>query len=245
MTTGTHVTNLVQKQRSSVGQLELALTCLMGVGKRALFVTKQFTFQQRFADRRAIDGNQHFITTIAQIVDHLSDHFLAGSIFARDQNRQISPRDFGDGLFQVLNFETVANQVNFFGRDFGHVPFRCNQLFDMPSLINCDHGMGCQLSQRGFIAAGKVPFQTVDQFESSDGFARLVNQRNAQQVSCFKAQLRIDFPMDHLLLIRHVIIDSLSRARFDNLPHQSSRCRNPQLTRFNTKRRFSNQSLLR
>ena len=52
------VADFVQKQRAAGGQFEFAGSRFVGVGKGALFVTEQFAFQQRFGDRRAVDGDE-------------------------------------------------------------------------------------------------------------------------------------------------------------------------------------------
>src|SRR5579863_7582532 len=48
------LSDLVEEKRASVGQFDLAFFLRHGPGECTLFVAEQFTFQQRFCDRRTI-----------------------------------------------------------------------------------------------------------------------------------------------------------------------------------------------
>ncbi len=53
-----HLADLVQKQRSPVGGLDPAHAALHRAGKCAARVAEQFGFEQRFRNRRAVDGDK-------------------------------------------------------------------------------------------------------------------------------------------------------------------------------------------
>jgi len=65
---GRHVADLVEKQRAAVALLELAYAPLVRAGERALFVSKQLAFQQRFGDRRTIDRQKRPLRSLAELV---------------------------------------------------------------------------------------------------------------------------------------------------------------------------------
>ena len=57
-----------------------------GPGERALHMSKQFAFQQRRRQRRAIAGQKGIVAAAAELMDGPHDHFLAGAAFAGDQH---------------------------------------------------------------------------------------------------------------------------------------------------------------
>ena len=61
----------------------------MGIGESPLFVSKQFTFQQRFGDRSAIHGDKRPVAAGAEIMNRLAYHFFAGAVFTQDEHGQI------------------------------------------------------------------------------------------------------------------------------------------------------------
>ena len=90
------VADLVEKQRAAGGQLELALAAFVGVGEGPFLVAEQFAFQQRFGNRRAVDGDERLVAAAAEVVNRLADDFLAGAVFAQDQNRPDRCRPRGE-----------------------------------------------------------------------------------------------------------------------------------------------------
>jgi len=52
-----HIADLVEKDRSAVGQLEFALALLERPGEGPFFVTEQFAFHQRFGNGCAVDND--------------------------------------------------------------------------------------------------------------------------------------------------------------------------------------------
>src|SRR5205807_4096647 len=63
-----HLADLVQQQGTLVGQLKKAPFLRSSVGKSALFVSKKLTFEQRFRDRSAVNGQKWFRLPQALIV---------------------------------------------------------------------------------------------------------------------------------------------------------------------------------
>ena len=58
----------------------------MGAGKGTAPVAKEFCFEQRFRDGRAVDVNEGLIPTLTVVVDGSRNQFLTGSSGARNQN---------------------------------------------------------------------------------------------------------------------------------------------------------------
>ena len=58
-----HVTDLIEKQRASLGLFEAATAHGLRAGKCATFMTKQLTFQQLFGNGCGIDGNKRTVGT--------------------------------------------------------------------------------------------------------------------------------------------------------------------------------------
>jgi hypothetical protein len=52
--------DFVQKDGAAFGRFELALFLCDGAGERALFVAEELAFEQGFAERGAVDGDERF-----------------------------------------------------------------------------------------------------------------------------------------------------------------------------------------
>ena len=81
-----HLADFVQQQRAVLRHLEAAGAPLGGARERALLVAEQFAFDQRFRQRRAIDGDKRSLPPRAQRVHGARHQFLAGAAFAGDQH---------------------------------------------------------------------------------------------------------------------------------------------------------------
>src|SRR6266851_5518130 len=90
---GRHVANLVQKDRSSVGELEAAYSAIGGASESAFLVTKQFAFDKTTRKCGAIHLDQRPIPALAIRVHCARDQLLSSASLAENQNRRIGARD--------------------------------------------------------------------------------------------------------------------------------------------------------
>ena len=72
-------------------------------GERALLVAEQLALEQRLGERSAVDAQQRLTGALRRGVDHLGEHFLAGSGLAEQQDRQIACRDARCELMHVAH----------------------------------------------------------------------------------------------------------------------------------------------
>ena len=134
----------------------------MGIGESTFFVTEEFAFKQRFTDRRAVDRNEHFVTTTTEVVDHLGDDFFTRSVFTRDQNRQLGIGNALDRCFKFGNAIRFADQVHFIGGLRGNSSANGLEMFDVLRCVDRDRCVRRKFFQGRFIAVGKVAFVTVN-----------------------------------------------------------------------------------
>ena len=93
---GAHVADLVEEDRAAVDLLELADVTLIRAGEGSFFVTEEFAFEQRFGQRRTVDGKKRFLAALAVVIDGSRDQFFAGAAFAEDQHRGVLRGDSAD-----------------------------------------------------------------------------------------------------------------------------------------------------
>ena len=74
-----HITNLVEKERPAIGNLELSLLLVQRGRKRALLVPEELTFEQPVDQAGRVDGDQWFIGTRTSGVNGLCDQLLPRS----------------------------------------------------------------------------------------------------------------------------------------------------------------------
>jgi hypothetical protein len=100
---GPQVADLVEIERTALGQLEASEPPLVGVGERAALVAEQLGLEQRGRDRRARDGDERLAGPAAVVVDRARDHLLAGAGLTPQQDADLGPRDAPDGLVDLLH----------------------------------------------------------------------------------------------------------------------------------------------
>ena len=85
--------DLVEKQRTAVGQLELAELAAGGAGERAAFVTEQLGFEDLGRNRRAVDRQEALLAAVGVLVDRVGNQLLAGTGLTDDQHVRPRRRD--------------------------------------------------------------------------------------------------------------------------------------------------------
>ena len=81
-----HVADLVQEERSAVGQEELALLVLDGVGRVALEVAEELAFDQLVGEGGAVDLDEALVAAPALLMDEAGDELLARPVLAGEED---------------------------------------------------------------------------------------------------------------------------------------------------------------
>ena len=103
--------NLVEKQGSIIGGLQLSLPHPDGAGVCPLLMSEEFAFEQGFGDCGAVDGDKGPFVSRAALVDGACDNFFAGAALSADQHGGIALRDAGDELLQLSNLAAFADEA--------------------------------------------------------------------------------------------------------------------------------------
>ena len=110
-----HVTDFVQKNRTTMTLLELANAPPLGASERPFFVTEEFALQQLFWDRCAVEGQEWGFGPRAVLVNGLGDQFLARSALTRNQDGERLVRNPANRLVNLLHCRARADD-DFRGR---------------------------------------------------------------------------------------------------------------------------------
>jgi hypothetical protein len=78
--------DLVEEQRAALGQADHAAAGGLGVGESASHVAEEFGLEDGVGYGAAIDGDERFAATIAEIVDGARGEFLAGASLTTQQH---------------------------------------------------------------------------------------------------------------------------------------------------------------
>src|SRR4030067_303628 len=81
-----HLSDLVEKERSSLGHLKDAPFGRNGARKGALFIPEEFRFDEVLRQRRAVDADKRRLARRAFVMDDLCDEGFAGARLAGDQH---------------------------------------------------------------------------------------------------------------------------------------------------------------
>src|SRR5664280_2243035 len=91
---GWNFADLVEQDRSAVGQFKPAFALGKRAGEGALFMAEKLAFDQVFGNGGAIDSYERGIGARAFAVKSAGDQFLASAAFALNQHRGQGARDF-------------------------------------------------------------------------------------------------------------------------------------------------------
>ena len=80
-------------------------------GERAAHVAKQFALEQRFDNRRAIDGDESALAPRPETMERLGDQLLARAGFSGDQHRSRVRRETPHRIEQLLHARTSTDQA--------------------------------------------------------------------------------------------------------------------------------------
>ena len=104
-----HVTDFVEKQRSSMRLLEFAFFFRGGAGKRALTVAKHLAFDQIFRDGGAVDLDEGLVFAQALRVHRTRDQFFSRPRLAIDEHAPVGWGHESNLLSQRFHGHAVAD----------------------------------------------------------------------------------------------------------------------------------------
>ena len=121
---------------------------------------------------RAVDGDKRLVAPMAEVMDRLGDHLLAGAVFAQDQHRQVGVGHAANRRAQGLDRRAFADRA-------AHPAAACSVInrrdFSRSSAfldVFQRHGrLGRQLDERRQIVIGEVALLLVDRLESPEQLA--------------------------------------------------------------------------
>ena len=117
--------NLVQQDRPSVRELKPAVPPLRGPGEGPFFVPKKLAFNQRLGNRRAVYPDERFFSAPTVPVNLIGHEFLAGPVFAVNEDGGIGAGDFLDEFAQPVHGGAVPDQFafadGFLNEEIGHL----------------------------------------------------------------------------------------------------------------------------
>ena len=102
--------DLVQEERTPVGQLEPAFARFVGAGESALFVAEQFAFDQPLGQGCTVRFNEGLVAPGAVVVDCPRHKFFPRTALPGDQHRGTAVRHHPDALENILHHFALANQ---------------------------------------------------------------------------------------------------------------------------------------
>src|SRR6202023_3417460 len=89
----TDIPDFIQEKCSAIGQLEPTSFLHECAGERALFMPKEFDFDQPGRNSGAIQSNERALATRTAVVNGPSEHFLPGPGLAMQQHGRACWRD--------------------------------------------------------------------------------------------------------------------------------------------------------
>src|SRR5260370_38558363 len=94
-----NLSDFIQKNSASVGNLEAANALRDGSRESTSFVSEQLAFQQTGRNRRTVEFDEGFRAAWAQVLNCARDQVLARARFSVDEHRRVCWRD-GFHVFQ-------------------------------------------------------------------------------------------------------------------------------------------------
>src|SRR3990172_11874747 len=126
----THLCNLVQKHRPTMGDLEEPGLVRHGPRERPFDVPEQLTLQQRFRNASAIDGEEGAISPGARAMDGSRNQLFPFPPLPGDQDGAVQPSDLADQLIQLDHLRASADDP----AELGLLQNRC---LGGPTLLFC------------------------------------------------------------------------------------------------------------
>ncbi len=202
-------------------------------------MTEQFTFEQRFGQRRAVHSDERLAFAAAQIVNTAGHHFLARTVLAQYQYGQLRVSNARHGGTKSLNRRTLADPLHAGRGRIGDLVTRFQQMLVLPGVFQQPRRVRGHLNQRRLVVVGEISRAFVDQFKRAEKLSFPPDQRDTQERPSLKPQLLVDPTID--LLLTQLTIHPPRLTRLHHLPHDSRVIGNSQLPTHDPQRRPADQ----
>jgi len=106
-----HLADLVEEDRPSVSELEIAAVSPLGPGKRPPLVAEQLAFEQRLGDRAAVHDDHRVVLAPAARVDRRCHPLLSDTGLAEEQNRCVRSAHATRRRHELLHRGTRREEV--------------------------------------------------------------------------------------------------------------------------------------
>src|SRR5690606_33348728 len=105
--------DLIEQQRSSIGDLEPPVTPLRGAREGPSLVAEELRLDQRLWKRRAVDRDEWARGTRAGFMDSARHELFTSAALAEDDDAGVRGRHHADALDQRLHHLRAADQLRF------------------------------------------------------------------------------------------------------------------------------------
>ena len=177
-----HVADLVEEQRAAGGQLEFAGAGFVGIGERAFLVAEQLAFEQRFGERRAVDGDERMLAPPAAEVNAAGDDFLAGAVLAQQQHGEIGVGDAADRGADRLDGRALADEQRVLGRLLDQLLVPLQQLGELLRVFQRDGRVRRQFDQAALVVGGERAVVFVEHLERAEPRRRRGETSGTQRI---------------------------------------------------------------
>src|SRR5207244_12512587 len=110
------VADLVEEQRSTLGELDPSRLSRLRAGERALLVAEELALEEIFGERAAVDGHERTALSRGSRVDRAGCELFSSAALSPDQNGRARGRGAGDELEHLLHRAPSADDRAVLGR---------------------------------------------------------------------------------------------------------------------------------
>ena len=106
------IADFVEEYRATFGDFKFSLLAILRAGERALFVTKEFAFEQRLGERAAVNDDQGMEAAHAGRVNGAYHQLFPGPTLTGDQHIGVGGAHGFDGLEYFSHGRTLADEIS-------------------------------------------------------------------------------------------------------------------------------------
>src|SRR5688572_9104161 len=111
-----YVSNLVEKQRTAVRELETSDTIALRISKRTTHVSKQFAFENTFRKSTSVQRNQRLRAARRYRVKDAGDHLFTSTVLAGDEHVGVRWSNALDEIQHCLHRRRLRNDLRYVTR---------------------------------------------------------------------------------------------------------------------------------
>ena len=213
LSAGAHVADLIEKQRATIGQFELAGAGLMCVGEGSFFVPEQFALEQRLGQGRAVHRDKSLIATGAAIMQRLGHNFLTRPAVSQNENGQVGRGDAVDAIAERNEGRALADDPHALTRLFDQLFVLTGEPLPLLRVLDGGGDLQAEVTETVLVVGDEGPLQLVDPFEHSDLLPVDVKQRHTEQRSRPVAGGHVDLAVEALVEVGVVHTDHPARLK--------------------------------